>query len=143
MKNLRLTAQCGFHRRPWTLGKQKKQLMDNPNLAPKVQKAVSMICNDPGAKPCTVETRYNLKSESQIQQHASQLNGQVATAMSRDAHGHMDIMGCTGVSRHVQGWTKLAGVEYNGMSGLTTVSLLGRTNTSCTCVSVHPSHCPL
>jgi len=33
MKNLRLTAQCGFHRRPWTLGKQKKQLMDNPNLA--------------------------------------------------------------------------------------------------------------
>ena len=76
-------------------------------------------------------------------QHASQLDGQVATAMSRDAHGHMDIMGCTGVSRHVQGWTKLAGVEYNGMSGLTTVSLLGRTNTSCTCVSVHPSHCPL
>ena len=110
---------------------------------PKMQKAVSMICNDPGAKPCTVETRYNLKSESQIQQHASQLNGQVATAMSRDAHGHTDIMGCTGVSRHVQGWTKVAGVEYIGMSGLTTVSLLGRTNTSCTCVSVHPSHCPL
>ena len=50
-----------------TLGKQ-KQLMDNPSLAPKVQKAVSMICKDPGAKLCTVEMRYNLKSESQIQQ---------------------------------------------------------------------------
>ena len=34
----------------------------------KCKKAVSMICKDPGAKLCTVETHYNLKSESQIQQ---------------------------------------------------------------------------